>query len=364
MSLPSERIKPIDLGQALASAYALRNARQQGQMNDWQFSRAQDEYGRQQRFRDALTSGNMDAARAADPMAFMGLIKNQTEAKRAGLEIQKDESKLLDDKVARTQNAQRLILSALEENNSPERLKLARSKRDELVASGKYDHFDLPGEESAPDGGWVQSQPSQGEVVTAQAGAGIDTAGKRRAINEQTTSLRDKFDALPETKAWKIVKQGVDNIMSAAADGPGDLARIYSLVKILDTNSAVKDAEIGLAAGSGGYIQAMKSIIERAKGTGVLTPEMRQQLEGTAQRLAEAYRANFDQQAGNYAKLSKSYGLDPENVVMPLAPLATRPQQASAVPPNTQGPRTVPYTVPPPIAPHEADALADKYGFR
>jgi hypothetical protein len=369
-------VPQMNLPALFQMAQQMRLGRQQEQQNQLQLSALMEDRQRQQAFRDAVASGDPDAMRKADPMAWLKLQNTNLETQKTKAEIAnlgsiqgERTSKAAAEKDAKTVELQKRLSVALETN--PAAIGTVRRMRDDAVASKNYNHFTLPGEDTAtdtdPETGepiqtWVQAEPTQKEILTAQAASGIDTAAKSRSLTEGTSALRKEFYTEKPVQAYQVVRQGFANIASASDNGVGDLSRIYSFMKMLDTNSAVKESETAMAAGAGGYIESLKAIVSRIKGVGALTPELRQAFMTEAQKLEQAYRKGYDVTAQNFGRIAVKGGYSPEDVVFGLPDLGqpeSQPQDGGTV-----RRRTLPVSLPPPLSQEDADALADKYGFR
>lgn len=357
MSLPSERIQPLNLPGLVMMMQQFKNGQLQQQEHQFNLGRLYRADSQQQAFQQALRSGDAAAAQAADPMAFIklqqsGLETTKTKQEIGNLQSQQDERvRKADDKIdADTLDAQKRISATLEVQ--PESAGMLQSYVDAQAKAGKLRAFQVAGQHLLPaDQAGPQVIPNQRETLGMQAMAGIDTAAKSRALSETTQNLRKEFTAMKPVQAYSVVHQGLGNILSASQNGVGDLNVIYSFMKMLDTNSAVRESETALAAGAGGFIQNMKAILMRAKGEGSLTPQLRQMFAAEAQKLDAAYRKGYDVAATNMGRIAAKAGASPEDVVFADVeqPASGGFTQAAVPQGNTSGGmRTIPYSVPGP----------------
>jgi hypothetical protein len=146
MSLPSERIRPIDFGHALATGMALRNQRDQRDVNQWQFQRAQEDYARQQKAREAYEAGDFETYARYDPQGALKLQQTRAEMRKQALETQKLEREGVDATEKNTLEMQQRLLSAAKAGADIGNL---RRLRDEAVTRKRVNMFELPGDGDA-----------------------------------------------------------------------------------------------------------------------------------------------------------------------------------------------------------------------
>jgi hypothetical protein len=384
MPLVGDSIQPINLAQIFAGA---------GQMMQLQQARKAQE--RQDAFYTALQRGDMVGAQTADPVAFTALQQKQLEAQKTGLEMARTNQTITKDKAAATLEMQQRVGKALE--SDPRWSAHAQRAVDDAARRGEINHFQVVGADTANtllDPGQVgpQALPTRGEVDAAQRMAGVEdqwtkptdemreyaaASGKRpddpgfgpgferyqltqrqassgQAPLAMATGLRKEFSSQPSVRAYGVVRQGLANIASASANGVGDMSTVYSFMKMLDTNSAVRESETAMAQGAGGYIENMKSILQRASGKGSLTGPLRQAFLAEAKKLEAAYRAGYDVEADNFKRIASENGLNPGDVVFAFPDTRRGPPggQTRAPAGNTSGGvRDVEFTVPPPGTP-------------
>ena len=106
--------------------------------------------------------------------------------------------------------------------------------------------------------------------------------------------------------------------MKSAVNNPsaaGDLMLIFSLMKVLDPNSTVREGEFAQAQAAAGVSDRLRSHIGKVAAGERLTPEQRQDFLSQATRVFDAARAQYDEQAGRYRDLAAKIGGDPDDVV-------------------------------------------------
>lgn len=379
MSLPSERIQPIDFGRALATGYALRNARLQNQSQEMELEQARQAFGRRQSFQDALKRGDMAGAQAADPQAFMGLQKQISEQRKNELEIQKDESKLTDERALRNQGLQQRLLSALASDPTPETLSRIQRMRDVAVQNG-YEHFALPGEDAEV----MPNRITAESITTARRAAGwkdpreeptgnvkdfeygqknpefwqsqIDLASAKagQPVEVRTTGLRKEFFSLPDVKNYSVMQDSIGKVRAASSNGAGDIGLIFNYMKLLDPGSTVREGEFAQAVASGGVPSQITALFNKLQGNGVLDANTRNMVRTESEKIVGAQEQRYKKQESYFNRLARQNGLDPFQV--------TGFEQSA-------DPRDIPYLAPadfqrgrPRITPQQAKAYIDELG--
>jgi len=133
---------------------------------------------------------------------------------------------------------------------------------------------------------------------------GIDAAGR----------LRQELQGQQTYKNMQSTAEAYNKVMSASDTGAGDISSLYSFVKLLDSSSAVREGEVGLAQTIAGYQGLVKSWFEKAKG-GVLDPEIVRQIKVEARKLYEATHSRYSNWTKNYEEEARRLSIDPNRVV-------------------------------------------------
>ena len=97
--------------------------------------------------------------------------------------------------------------------------------------------------------------------------------------------------------------------------GAGDIGLIYSVGKVLDPNSVVREGELALALKSDGLLAQVigTTRLNLGKG-GRLPPETRQRLLDMLNERVMAYRQAYDRDFQQYGQYAQEMGLDPTAV--------------------------------------------------
>lgn len=158
----------------------------------------------------------------------------------------------------------------------------------------------------------------QGKKEVAKAGASNISQGvqfpKEQFKNER--DLRNDFQGLPTTKAFKEVQTAYDQINTALANPSpaNDLAAATKFMKMLDPGSVVRESELGMAMAATGLSDRVINYADMIiKGT-KLTPSQRNDFAAASAELYRAAQGRFNETAGEYQAMAKDYGLNPERI--------------------------------------------------
>lgn len=187
-------------------------------------------------------------------------------------------------------------------------------------------------------GGQVQQARAEAAAAKAEADAAKATKKDASQAFEETKKLRDEFSAHPNVKSFDIVDNYFSRGVKLAQKGTaaGDMGLIFSLMKVYDPSSTVREGEYATASNSGSIPDQFLNIYNKAKDGQKLQPEQRAQFLDTMAAAAEEQHRKLLGTAAQYSAIAKKRGLDPEEVIAPSytnwkAPVA--PTVAEAVAP-------------------------------
>jgi len=140
----------------------------------------------------------------------------------------------------------------------------------------------------------------------------------QKEITNLEQGLRKEYTT--SAKDFETVRDAYGRIQAAAADktGSGDLALLFSYMKVLDPNSVVRESEFDNAAAAMGYVQKALNIPSQIINGTRLTDAGRAQFLNSAQNLYSAQVAQQKQRAETYTQIAKNAGLNPANVVIDI----------------------------------------------
>jgi hypothetical protein len=312
-------------------------------------------------FRDALASGDAQAAQAADPMAFAQLQKVGLEGQKTRTDIMGTQSAIEErdrkaamDRDEATRKLQANIAETIKRD--PRYAQYAQQEVDRKAKAGTINAFQVPVQTESLDEG-VQGAPDQ--ITTPQQAqtmanmAGVDAGKNAQALTETATTLRKEFESLPEVKNYSIMRTARANIENASVNGVGALNIVFAYMKALDPNSSVREGEAASARNAGGIPESIRSLYNRALGKDGLTDNLRRDFINEARKLEGNSRKSYDRAAQNYGRLASQSGIAPADVVFPYEELQQAPAggvltQTQVPEGNTSGGvRDVQFTVPP-----------------
>lgn len=127
--------------------------------------------------------------------------------------------------------------------------------------------------------------------------------------------LRKEFDNL--NKDYRTVNDAYQKIQNSANDpsAAGDLALIFSYMKILDPASTVREGEFANAQNAAGVPTQIQNLWNRAKTGERLAPEQRADFLKQSKNLYNAQAQGYTAGVKKYRDLAKEYGYSPDRIV-------------------------------------------------
>lgn len=132
--------------------------------------------------------------------------------------------------------------------------------------------------------------------------------------------LREKYTA--QSKDFITIRDAKNRIDVLKKTGPGDVGLVFQYLKILDPNSTVREGEFATVRNAGGVPSALRSLINKAIGEGVLEESIRKQIEEQATAFYQKAAVQHDKLVTQYANVAKKRGHAVEDVVFDLYPAA------------------------------------------
>jgi hypothetical protein len=154
-----------------------------------------------------------------------------------------------------------------------------------------------------------------------------ETQGSARTF-EQEDKLRNDFVA--QTKPYQVQSEFYGRIETAAKDpsAAGDLALIYSFMKLLDPGSTVLAGEYATAANAGSIPERIYSQYNRLVSGELLGDEekgtIRKDYLDRARRIYEQSTKDYQRTKAVFDERARRYHLDPANVTQDLGSTAER----------------------------------------
>jgi hypothetical protein len=145
--------------------------------------------------------------------------------------------------------------------------------------------------------------------------------------------LRKEYTAL--TSDLRAINDSLGRMQKSATinSGAGDIAMVYSYMKMLDPTSVVREGEYATAENTAGLPQKVVSMYNKIISGERLTPEQRQQFLHSGETLAKDKVQRFGKLRGQFETIAKESGADPNRIMLDEG----SPVEAPAAPTAGQG---------------------------
>lgn len=145
--------------------------------------------------------------------------------------------------------------------------------------------------------------------------------------------LRNDFQGLPTTKAFREVQSAYDQINFALKNpsAANDLAAATKFMKLLDPGSVVRESELAMAMSATGLMDRVSNYASMLQQGHKLTPKQREDFYKAAEGLYGAASGRYNEAAGEYRSVANDYGLNADRIAKP-AQTPQRAPQAQAQP--------------------------------
>lgn len=175
-------------------------------------------------------------------------------------------------------------------------------------------------------------------------GKKVEKLGERPNRNEGegrefTQEQKLRADYARDTKDFVDMRQHFTRLQAASSqnDGAGDIAMVYSYMKMLDPTSVVREGEFATAANAGGVPDRVIAMYNGVINGQRLSPEVRAQFVQQGSRQFEQSYNQYEATQKEYGRLAGEYGLQPNRVVIDRSGGVGRPQIGGPPPPAGGG---------------------------
>lgn len=136
------------------------------------------------------------------------------------------------------------------------------------------------------------------------------------AAKRQVAPLRKEFRSLESVKAYETIVPLIKSAAKAPDSGYGDLQLIYTVGKILDPGSVVREGELALTIKAGTMMSQLFGAgrFQLGKG-GRIPPAQRQQIMEMLKERAGEYKNMYDRDYQTYTQYAEGSGISPYEVV-------------------------------------------------
>lgn len=166
--------------------------------------------------------------------------------------------------------------------------------------------------------------PEGSDLTFEQASkAGFKLEGEAKKDFDKSQKLRNEFTS--KSKDFIQTRDSFARVQASAKDpsAAGDLALIFNYMKILDPGSTVREGEFATAQNSAGVPAKIIAKYNQIRRGERLEAGQRDDFVDRAGRLFNKQVKQHDQRISTYTTLSKSFGLDVQDVVVDLTDTET-----------------------------------------
>lgn len=130
-------------------------------------------------------------------------------------------------------------------------------------------------------------------------------------------TFSDNFRLDKDVQNYTVVRDNYKRIEDSArlGSGQGDLAIIFSFMRVLDPESVVRETEFKNAAQAVGRLQQMTNIPSQWIKGNRLTPEGRAGFRKAAKQIHDTQRKTYETKAALYRRQAQQYGVDPSLII-------------------------------------------------
>jgi len=132
-------------------------------------------------------------------------------------------------------------------------------------------------------------EPDSYELALKELNPSLLKEKKEKLTSQNILSEREKlYKKYEPLQTVSMSLRQLDRLTQSASP-VRDVGAIYSVVKLFDPNSVVREGEIGLLTSANSIYENMKLTMQKAEEGGALTPKLRNDLRSMANDLAELY---------------------------------------------------------------------------
>lgn len=145
-----------------------------------------------------------------------------------------------------------------------------------------------------------------------------------------SAKLRKEFRGLQSVKDYETTLPLIESAKRAPDTRAGDLQLIYTVGKVLDPGSVVREGELKLTQGAAPFVQQLAGKIRGEFGKGRLTPQTRAEMVATLEQRQSGYKDAYTRDYDTYSQYATDSGTDAFGIV------GKRPETAYAPSAQTQ----------------------------
>jgi hypothetical protein len=153
------------------------------------------------------------------------------------------------------------------------------------------------------------------------AASGVDTSPTWKTLDEKVKAegaLRD--DYLKQAAPFIVQRDAKNRLDNIEKTGAGDVALVFTYMKLLDPGSTVREGEFATASNAAGVPAAVQGLYNKMLGGGVLGDDARGQIKSQATKFYQTSAQQHDKLTTQFANTAKRNKLDPDSVIVDLLP--------------------------------------------
>jgi hypothetical protein len=134
---------------------------------------------------------------------------------------------------------------------------------------------------------------------------------------DKAKDLREKFDAEPETRKYRVAQTALHQIRSSAESGTGvgDISLIYQYIKMLDPDTGVREGEIALAGQTGSLPDRVVNTYNNILKGHKLSDKQRKQFADEASRLLQVRSKGMEEHVEWLQAAARRNKLNPDDII-------------------------------------------------
>jgi hypothetical protein len=370
-------IRPQQQGPGPLEQYAqiaqVKNMMGQGQLQDLQMKQAQTAMESDQRVRDLFAGGRVPTTAevmGASPTTGMAYQKHLLEGQKTKAELKKTEMETL---VKATGILKDRLPTVRDEASHQSYVELAKQLLgpDKVAQLGVPQSFDpqwvqrqlveakelftpKPQQVTMPDGSIqmvdvniftnpkaldfqakpgmtpAQTATQQHQAATLAESQRHNQAAEKTATGQRTEAsvagLRKEFNDLPEVKNYRATVPILASAMKAPDNKAGDIQFAYTIGKIFDPNSVVREGELKLVGEAANVMQKYLGELQAlTAGKGRLTAQTRAELLAAAESRVGELKSAHDTARATYEKQADAQGLPKDQIFVEIGTQPKKP---------------------------------------
>lgn len=203
-------------------------------------------------------------------------------------------------------------------------LAVAEAKRQAMFANQKREQ-ELTDKTTADTewdrrNGVTSGQLMERTKVMARAQGGKEEAAAQERVHNRAEELRKELQNSPITKSFQNVETSYSKIRGAAAkpSAAGDMAVVFSFMKMMDEGSSVREGEYANATNAAGVPERVRNVWNNLVNGQLLNPSQRADFLNRAKGFRDTHANQYKGLLGKYRAYAPRVGVSPEDVTFGL----------------------------------------------